>query len=126
MSKAMTLLKPECFRIGAGADAAADRTGFDQADRLPAGALGRQQAAVRAHHEERAGEALRFEVVVEPADVSAHLRPDVGVGGDRRGALVLVPLAGQIGAEGDVDVGQHALSKFRQPPLRGWGWRRSS
>ncbi len=47
-----------------------------------------------------------LKIVVQAANIGAHLRPDVGVGGDRRAALVLVPLAGQIGAEGDVSVGQ--------------------
>ena len=50
--------------------------------------------------------ALAFEIVVEPPNVGAHLRPDVGVGRHRRAALILVPLAGQIGAEGDVSIRQ--------------------
>ena len=89
-----------------GADAAADRARLDQRDRLAAAALGRDHAAVRAHQQERAGEPAGAQLAVEIRDVAAHLRPHIGVGGDRRGALVLVPLAGELGAGGDEHVGQ--------------------
>ncbi len=52
------IVEAQLLRIGAGADAAADGAGFDQADGLPAGAFGRQQSAIGAHHEERAVESL--------------------------------------------------------------------
>ena len=41
-------------------------------------------------------------------DVLADLRPDIGVGRRRRGALELVPFARQLGAGGDEDIGQQA------------------
>ena len=50
--------------------------------------------------------ALALEIVVEAPNVSAHLRPDVGVGRHRRATLVLVPLARQIRAEGNVSIRQ--------------------
>ena len=37
-------------------------------------------------------------VAFEPANVGVHLRSDIGIGRDRRGALVLVPFARQFGA----------------------------
>ena len=110
------IVEAQLLRIGAGADATADGTGFYQADGLAAGAFGRQQSAIGAHHEERAVEALTFEILIELSDVTADLRSDIGVGGDRRTALVLVPLACQISAEGHVSVRQ----EFFQ--LRGCGF----
>src|SRR5260221_394813 len=80
-------------RIAAGADAAANRSRLDETHRLPAGALDGKESAVRAHHIKRSIEALGFEVALEAPDVAVHLRPHIGVGGRRRGALVFVPLA---------------------------------
>ena len=91
------VLEPERLGVGAGADATADRTGFDQPDRLPTGALDREQAAVRAHHIKRAGKALRGEVALKTPDIGRDLRSDIGVGGDRRCALVFVPFAREFG-----------------------------
>ena len=45
---------------------------------------------------------------IELGDVLAHLRPDVGVGRRGRGALELMPLAGQLRAGGDEHVRQQA------------------
>ena len=50
--------------------------------------------------------ALALEIIIEPPNVGAHLRPDVGVGRYRRAPLVLIPLAGQIRAEGDISIRQ--------------------
>ncbi len=105
------VLQAQRLGIGAGADAAADRTGFHEAHWLPAGALDRKQAAVRAHHIKRAGKALAGEVALEPPDIGRDLRADIGVGGDRRGALVFVPFARQLGGAGDVDARQQRAQR---------------
>ena len=97
---------PQRLGIGRRADAAADGARFHQRDRLAAGAIGREHAAVGTHHEQRAGESARTQFVVEPADIGRHLRADIGVGGHRGGALVLVPLAAELGAAGHIDAGQ--------------------
>ena len=120
------VLEPERLGIGAGADAAADRPGFDQADRLPAGALDREQPAVRAHHVERAGKALACEVALKPPDIGRDLRADIGVGGDRRGALVFVPFARELGGAGDVDARQQRAQRRGGLLPRAPDWRRSS
>ena len=49
---------------------------------------------------------MALEIIIKPPNVGAHLRPDVGVGRHRRATLVLIPLAGQIRAEGDVNIRQ--------------------
>ena len=72
----------ERLSISRRADAATDRPRFHQSDRLAAGALDRQHAAIRAHEVERAGETRRAQRFVEIADIARDLRPDVGVGGD--------------------------------------------
>ena len=92
--------------VGGGADAAADRARLDQGDGLAAGALGRQHAAVRAHHEQRSGEPAPAQLVLEPAQIARDLRTDIGVGRRRRGALVFVPLPAQRRAGADINVRQ--------------------
>ena len=57
--------------------------------------------------------ALALEIVIKPPNVGAHLRPDVGVGSHRRATLVLIPLAGQIRAEGDVSIRQKFFELLR-------------
>ena len=93
--------------------------GPDSTSDRPAGggALGRQHAAVRAHHEQRAVEALLLQVVLEPADVGRDLRADEGVGGDRRGALVFVPFARERGAGRHEQIRGHLLQQGRGPLL---------
>ena len=56
---------------------------------------------------------MALEIIVESPNVSAHLRPDVGVGRHRRAALVLVPLARQIRTEGDVNIRQKFFELLR-------------
>ena len=52
----------------------------------------------------------------ELGDVLADLRPDIGVGRRGRGALELMPLAGQLGAGGDEHIGQQP-AHFRRRGL---------
>ena len=106
------ILKPKRLGVGARADAAADGTGFHETDGLTAGSLSGQQPAVGTHHEERTVETFLFEIAVQPANVSADLRSDVGVGRYRGAAFIFVPLVGEIRAEGDVDSGEKFLQRF--------------
>ena len=97
---------PSRLPVARGADAAADRTRFHQRDRLAAAAFGGDDAAVRAHQQQRAVEAAAAQAGIELGDIFADLRPDIGVGRRGRGALELVPLARQLGAGGDEHAGQ--------------------
>ena len=71
------------------ADDARGRPGFQHAHALALRLAGLVEAAGRLHDQERAGKAGRAHMGVDLADIAAHLRPDIGIGGDRRAALEL-------------------------------------
>ncbi len=71
------------------ADDARGRPGFQHAHALALRLVRLVEPAGRLHDQERAGKAGRAHMRVDLADVAAHLRPDIGVGGDRRAALEL-------------------------------------
>ena len=92
------IVDAEDLTVARGSDATSDRSGFDERDRLPAAAFGRDDSAMRSHQQQRAFETAAAQTIVEFGHVFADLRPDISVGGSRGGALELVPFAGQLGA----------------------------
>ena len=110
------IVDTEQMAVACRADAAADRTGLHERDRLAAAALGGNHAAVRAHQQQRAREAALPQLGIEFRDVLADLRPDIGVRGRRRGALELMPFARELRPGGDEDSGQQP-AHFRRRGL---------
>ena len=102
----------ERLPVGARADAPADGTGFDQRDGLAERAVDRQHAAVRAHHVERALEPAIGEPALQPRRVIRHARPDDRVRHGGAAALVLVPLAGELGSRRYVNARQALAQAF--------------
>ncbi len=100
--------------VGAGADAAADRAGFHQRNRLRDGLRERHHAAVGTHHVEGAAEAALPDPLVETGNVALHPCADIGVRGYGGGPLVLRPFAAQFGRGGHKQIGQGG----NQPLLR--------
>ena len=71
------------------ADHAGGRAGLEHADALVLRLRRLVEAAGRLHDQERAVEAFAADVLVDLADIAAHLRPDIGVGHHGRAALEL-------------------------------------
>ena len=64
-----------------------------------------------AHQQQRARKPAGAQVAVELADVAADLRSHIGIGGSGRGALELVPLAGELRAGGDEQLRQQGAQR---------------
>ncbi len=71
------------------ADDAGGGPGFQHPHALALRLLDVVEAAGRLHDQERAVETRAADVLVDLADIAAHLRADIGVGDDRRAALEL-------------------------------------
>ena len=95
--------------VGSRTNTTANGTGLDQRHGLLQRTSHRQHAAVRTHHVKSTSEAALSQALVESADVAAHARANVGIGGGSGCALVLKPLARQQGARRHVDTGQTAF-----------------
>src|SRR3979409_145430 len=68
--------------------------------------LARDEPPMGPHQQQRALESAGPQVAVELRDVAAHLRPHIGVGGDRRGAFEFVPFARELGSGGHDPAGR--------------------
>ena len=77
----------------------------------------RQNAAARTHQQKLAVEAALGENVTNRRDVSADLRPRIGVGSGGGRSFVLVPFTRQLGAGRDIATRQHFAQPFRDLPL---------
>ena len=78
------------------ADDAGGRARFEHADALVLRLRRVVEPAGRLHDQERAVEALAAHMLVDLADIAAHLRPDIGVGDHRRAALELAILLAEL------------------------------
>ena len=70
-------------------DDAGGGPGFQHAHALALRLAGVVKAAGRLHDQKRAGKAGSAHMSIDLADIAAHFRPDIGVGGHRRAALEL-------------------------------------
>ena len=119
MSKPIASPSPLIAGEQPGADGAAGRAGEDAPGAGP-GRLGRRGDAARGLHDRaaRAGR-RRSAASLEPAQVAAEQRREVGVDRRRRAALVLAEAGQDLVRGGDVDAGQLAPQVLGERPLVG-------
>ena len=102
-----------------GRQTAPRRARFEKADRIRCRRLGRDQATGRLHEVELSGEALIGEGRDQTVDVALHQRLDIGVGGRRRGALILPQLGLHVAGQRDRDLWMRIDKDVARQPLVG-------
>ena len=104
MSNAMAFSMPERHADRLSADHAGGRSGFQHAHAMRLRLLGLVEPAGRLHDQERAVKPRLLQVIDDAGQISAHARPDIGVGDHRRAALELAILLRQLVRGGDEQV----------------------